>query len=403
MTSQTAQTIGETLTAPAVAAVEVRAKAISRILFVDNLRLFLTALVVIHHVMCIYSGSGSWYYQEGRQDFATSALGTWMLAVDQAFFMGLFMFVAAYFVPGAVDRKGIGRFVKDRLIRLGIPMVIYCWMVRPIWIYIDQVTRQGMSMTFTTWYSLYFTRFFGVVGSGPLWFVEALLLFSIGYAIWRLATRSRQGRPNIEIPFPRNTTLVLSALLLGIVTIVVRLWSPVDRWFEPLNFDFSHFPQYIILFVAGLIAYRNNWLANLPDQTGRQWLKASILLALFFWPMALLGGATENVTPFKGGLHWQAAVYAIWEAYICLGLSISLIYLFRKYANRQSKISTELSRSAYAVYILHEPVITFMALAAAGLMIYPLAKFALATLVAIPLCFALAGLVRRLPYIEKVL
>jgi fucose 4-O-acetylase-like acetyltransferase len=107
------------------ATADVQSKATSRLFFVDNIRVLLTILVVLFHVMIIYAGTGSWYYTEGREDFITGALGAWFITVTQAYFMGLFLLISAYFVPGSYDRKGAGRFLKDRLIRLGIPLVVY--------------------------------------------------------------------------------------------------------------------------------------------------------------------------------------------------------------------------------------------------------------------------------------
>jgi len=92
---------------------------------------FLTILVLLHHLMIIYAGTGNWFYTEGMQDASkamqsdvTEALGGWFCAVNQAYFMGLFLLISAYFVPGSYDRKGTGRFLKDRLIRLGIPLAL---------------------------------------------------------------------------------------------------------------------------------------------------------------------------------------------------------------------------------------------------------------------------------------
>ena len=110
---------------PMPAAADAQPRAISRLLFVDNIRVFLTILVVLHHLMIIYSGNGSWIYNENREDEVTEALGAWFCSVNQAYFMGLFLLISAYFVPGSYDRKGAGRFLKDRLIRLGIPLLLY--------------------------------------------------------------------------------------------------------------------------------------------------------------------------------------------------------------------------------------------------------------------------------------
>jgi glucan biosynthesis protein C len=104
---------------PVPAAAAVQTGAAVRLLFVDNIRVFLTILVILHHLMITYAGTGSWYYNEGRQDVITKFVGSWFCSVNQAYFMGLFLLISAYFVPGSYDRKGAGRFLKDRLIRLG--------------------------------------------------------------------------------------------------------------------------------------------------------------------------------------------------------------------------------------------------------------------------------------------
>jgi hypothetical protein len=120
-------------------------------------------------------------------------------------------------------------------------------------------------------------------------------------------------------------------------------------------------------------------------------------------PAALLGGAQESDLPFKGCWHWQSLYYALWEAYLCVGLCIGVLYLFRRYADRQGRLATSLSRSAYAAYLIQAPLITGVALLFRDLHYHPLLKLALASLVAVPLCFGVGALLRRLPYARRVL
>jgi surface polysaccharide O-acyltransferase-like enzyme len=62
-----------------------------------------------------------------------------------------------------------------------------------------------------------------------------------------------------------------------------------------------------------------------------------------------------------------------------------------------------MSRNAYTAYLIHEPVITFAALVAMSLMLYPLLKFGLMALITVPLIFGMSSLIRRLPYTQRVL
>ena len=387
---------------PAALAEAVQVKAASRLPFVDNLRVFLTILVIVFHLMIIYAGSGSFLYTEGRQDTITGVLGIWFCAVNQAYFMGFFLLISAYFVVGSYDRKGAGHFLKDRLIRLGIPLVIYSWIISPLtWVVITSVT-QGQILP---WWKYLPGVGDAVIGGGPLWFVEALLIFTVVYVVWRKISRPNSLAPSVKTDsrFPSSKALVLFGVLMAAATFAVRLWHPVGWSFSPLNLQFPFFVQYIALFVVGLIAYRRNWLASLTDKTGKRWLAVAIVLSMLFVPMAVAGGAMENAEPFRGGPYWQAAVYALWESFVCIGMCIGLTYLFRRYANRQGRLAKFLSPNAYTAYIIHAPVITFTALTLRNVDLYPLLKFGLAALIALPLCFALCHLIRKLPYTDRVL
>jgi glucan biosynthesis protein C len=375
-------------------------RAGSRLLFIDNIRIFLTVLVITHHLMIIYTNSGGWIYHEGRQDEITTALGGWFCAANQAYFMGLFLFVSAYFVPGAYDRKGPGRFLLDRLVRLGIPLTLYSWLLRPLLIFLGTHPSTG---SLWRWYIGEYFQDYGWIGGGPLWFIEALLMLSLFYVIWRLLTGSSRIDQVVDARFPSMTMIALFAVLLGIASFLVRLVSPVNVTFIPLNLQFANFPQYIALFTLGLFAYRRNWLSTIPRPVGRLSLGIAVVLIVLYGPLAILGGGAEDPTPFLGGWHWQALMFALWDAFVCLSMCIGLLSLFQDRLNRQGTIAHELSHSAYAAYLIHEPVITFSAVFAAGLLIHPLIKFILACVVLIPVCFGLGSLLRRLPQFDRVL
>lgn len=409
MTTHIAAIDREPARAPAQPRAATQAAARPRLLFIDNIRVLLTIMVILFHLLITYGGNGSWYYREGREDFITGALSVWFLSVNQAYFMGLFLFISAYFVPGAYDRKGPGRFLLDRLIRLGIPVALYSWLIRPLLAYLDPVRYPDGRPEFWSFLTGKYFRDEAIFGAGPLWFVSTLLIFSVIYVAGRLlaqraAPAPARARPEAEAPFPANLSIAIFALLIAVGAFAVRLVLPMGWNFVPLNLQFPFFVQYIALFGAGLVAYRQNWLQSLPERTGRLWLGLAALMVLGFWPLGLAGGALEgDLAPFLGGWHWQALAFALWESLLAVGMSIGLIYLFRRYANRQGPVAAFLARNAYAAYLIHEVVIITLAYAARDIVVYPLLKWVLVSLVAVPLCFGLSHLIRRLPYTERVL
>jgi glucan biosynthesis protein C len=380
-------------------AAEARASVGSRLLFVDNIRVFLTILVILHHLMITYAGTGLWYYNEGRDDAITRLVGGWFCSVNQAYFMGLFLLISAYFVPGSYDRKGTGRFLKDRLIRLGIPLAVFSWVLHPLFVYGGLILAYDLRMSFWGFITTEYFAKYGqpVIGAGPLWFVETLLIFSLLYVLWRLVVRSRPADSPQEARFPGNGAIALFALLLGVAGFLVRLVFPADgTTFKPLNLQLGFFAQYIALFIVGLIAYRRNWLLSLPDKTGRLWLG---IAALFI----LLGVGVQWVMA-SGGWHWESLTYALWESCLCMSMCIGVIYVFRRYLNSRGKLAAFLAPNAYTAYVIHALVITSLALVARDLLpLYPLLKWVVVALVSVPLCFGLSSLIRMIPYTDRVL
>ncbi|MFD0475556.1 acyltransferase family protein [Nonomuraea thailandensis] len=103
-----------------------------RLWFADNLRILLTSLVVLHHIAVMYSGLPLWYYVEPPTGAAAGAVLAIFVVVNQAWFMGAFFLLSGYFTPGSFDRKGPGAFLRDRLVRLGIPLVVFYFVLSPL-------------------------------------------------------------------------------------------------------------------------------------------------------------------------------------------------------------------------------------------------------------------------------
>jgi hypothetical protein len=72
-------------------------------------------------------------------------------------------------------------------------------------------------------------------------------------------------------------------------------------------------------------------------------------------------GSAGSIDSFLGGLHWQALVYAFWEAIMCVALCTGLLVFFRKHFIRQRRVWNFLSANAYATYIFHPVILVSLA------------------------------------------
>lgn len=383
-----------------------------RLHFVDHLRAGLAILVVLHHVALVYGASIEGYYYVEPPFTDPQAFVTLLVfaLVNQGWFMGAFFLFAGYFTPRSFDRKGAGAYLRDRLIRLGIPLLLFTFILSPIanlgW-YLMPSAMTGIT-TSPTWES-----YPNMIGIGPLWFVALLLIFSFGYAAWRLVTSNRDAAVEHTQSQPGYLGIGIFILGLAVASYLFRMVVPLGQSVSVgANFisfpTLAYLPQYLSFFAVGIIAARRDWFRTLSDSVGTAGLVAALAALLILFPLAFsgewfslaLGEALDNA---MGNGHWQSAIYALWDSIFAVGLTLGLITLFRRYSNQQSKPGQFLSRQSYAVYIIHIPIIVFIAYGLRSVSLPSVAKFGLASAITIPVCFAVAFLLRRIPFVTKVL
>jgi len=364
----------------------------SRLWYIDNLRIFLISLVVLHHLSITYGAPGSWYYNETEAGFPEIIPLLLFVVTNQSFFMGMFFFVSAFFILPSLKRKGTGRFLKDRLIRLGIPLLFFYFILSPLTVFLHHrfIRRDEVSLI-DFWINQKGTGF------GPLWFVEALLLFTLVFLLVKPVKVKRQ------IPFPGTFAILLAAIATGFLQYVIRIWLPVG-WSMPFtNFQFPFFVQYVFLFALGIVAYKNNWLDSISFKTGKKWfLFAQFVLFVVFPSIFILGGSFDEADLFMGGGTWQSAGYAILEQVLGFSLIIGLLGMAKKSVNRQENFARQLSGSAYGVFVFHAPVIVAISVIFRSWQTSPLLKFVALAPLALTACFLLAWVVKKIPGVRKI-
>ena len=386
---------------------QVATKTTSRLFFIDHLRASLVILVVLHHLALVYGAGAPFYYVEPPANDSLSFLVLLVfILVNQSWFMGALFLLAGYFTPGSFDRKGPGSFLKDRLLRLGIPLIIFIFVLSPIsnlGLYLMPASLTGIT-TPLTWQTFPYLAY---LDWGPLWFVAMLLIFDFGYAAWRMLTRNRTASPVSDPAPPSYLGIGIFILALALVSYLFRIIIPMGK--EVLDFPtLSYLPQYLSLFVLGTVASHYNWFRTLPSSMGVIGFVTAVVAGVLLFPLAFSGHLFSlRLTPALANLmghgHWRAAVYALWDSIFAVGMCLGLITLFRRFFNEQERFGRFLSQHSYSVYIIHIPIIVFLAFALRGIELEPLLKFGMAAVIVVPTCFAVAYIVRKIPRVLRIL
>lgn len=384
-----------------------------RLAYIDTLKATVIIMVVLIHACVTYSGIGSWFYKEpsALDPFAKLVFEVYE-SFSQSFFMGLLFFVAATFMPASYDRKGFGRFLADRCVRLGIPVLVFMFVLDPLTrLIMDLSAGRGSALPAMASHYAAVIRSGAVLSrTGPLWFALALLVFSILYALVRLAVsgivRARVVQGASTQPLAARSIHLAAGLLIAVIAVgsfLVRLVQPFGTaWF---NMQLCFFPQYIVLFLAGLWAGRTGFLQSIPTPVGKTWLKLAFAVGVPAWFLLLGLGMSirmASLAYFFGGWHWQAAGYATWEAFFAVSISLGLIVLYREKVNTPTPVTRLLSRTSFGVYSFHAPILVTVSLALQAWALYPLAKAALAAAIALAVSLSIASLVRRTPGLGRI-
>lgn len=352
-------------------------KTADRLYYVDYLRVVITMLVIAHHVGQAYGPTGGWWpiMEESR----AAGLGPFF-TVNRSFFMSLFFMLAGYFTVIAFQSKGANAFLKERALRLGIPVLIFGLFMIPMQMFVFAPEGERGTLPY--------------IDVGHLWFLEHLLLFSIVYALWQ--SYRKQGvekTSTAQLTIPRTGIILLAMAILAAVTGAVRIWYPIDRVEYLLGFfrvAFADVPRDLGFFIIGVLACNHQWLERFPTRDGYRWLAVGVILTIFWYIYDL---ALAELSPAM--VRTEDAWYLVWEILLCFGMCIGLTVLFREKFNFKNGFWIALSKAQYGAYIFHIVFVLAIQFLLLDVAIQPFIKFVVVSLASIAVTFAFSYWVRK--------
>ncbi len=379
----------------------------SRSVSIDYLRAFITLLVLYHHSTLAYTTFA-------RQDTAHFISSTAPIVDSQrwafldyaenfndVFFMSLMFFISGLFVWPLLKSKGAGSFLRDRLVRLGIPFLAGVVLLMPLAYYPSWLSVGG-----APGYLHYWIAFIKAGWSpGPLWFIWVLLLFdAIATGIFLLIGK-RKGTPfTVHSPVKMFFTLFLISFF-AYVPMLARFgfgtWVPFP--FPPLYFQLSRIFLYLTWFFGGVVVGSKGLQFSILAEgkaLARRWpfwIGACVIAYNLLW---FVPTAIERA---NGPKPLQDLTYVtLWVASCCASC-FGLLALFRALLKKRYAWMDSIARSAYVTYFIHYVYVTWIQYFLLGLAAHAAVKFTITCVTVIAASWFSAWLLLKIPRIKAIM
>jgi hypothetical protein len=325
--------------------------------YLDNLKVALIAgVIAVHGVLGYVDIRDIWPYNGVQETTLSpvSVVALFAVVGPFAFFvMALLFLVAGLLTPASVNRKGTSRFVRDRLLRLGVPFAVFFLLLWPALLY-------GVYRPFGHFSGSYWEFFLdNYPDSGPLWFVGVLLLFSLAFAGWR-RVHPVTGAPARPLTVP---VLALLALAVAVASFLIRLIYPYGGQGQ-LDLNQFQWPECLAMFMVGIAAAEQGWLTAIPEGIRRAARAVAVwtagATAVILAVTIPLGVPPED---FAGGWHWPALLFALVGGPLTVFGSIWLLAVAQQHLDRPWPHGSALARAAYGAFIIQGIFLLGIALA----------------------------------------
>jgi glucan biosynthesis protein C len=381
----------------------------NRLLFFDMVRNLAMLSVILFHAVAAYSTvTPHWGLHDGS--FVAADIIRHLFDV---FMMPVFFFVAGYFALPSLTKQGWWGFLKGKLRRIGIPWLLAILLVLPMLRHMKP--NVGPHPAFwTDW--LVHLKSFGTfqiglwtperTGQLHFWFLSLLLSFFIILTLSCAISNKRSILvDSSSTKFPASNKSILSALFVTAVLaslgyFLVNLMTPEKSWITIdllLQFQPTSLISYIACFTLGAYAYWRQWFAGdaFPNRL-MIWILLSILLTAGFFI------AGRDVFSHFSDSHKLPPLlllgFSFTRTFLCLTFLVLFIAYARKYWNRPSKFSQNLSANSYNIYLVHFFFVIFFQ---GGLTAWhgsqAMAKAGIVFLFTLPFSYGFSRLIDRFP------
>ena len=371
-----------------------------RLYYLDNLMIFLSVLVVLHHVSIGYGTMGGWCYVTSEKLTGTIQIFVSVLTgLEASFSMSLFFFISAFLTIPSLEKKGVSKFIKVRLIRLVVPLLFVMIILAPSILYYIEIHNRTTQLSWFSYVLQQNTKPY----TSHAWFILVLITFELVYiCYWKFIKPHFSISKCLSDSIPTHINILTIILLCSGLTLIVRQFFPLGQNF--IGIQFSNITPYIFMYAIGLLVYRKQWLDDLSRKVAIIWFPISLISAAYFYMIIyLLIKHPSIINKFVLEINRESVSLAFAETFLCIGFSAFFLYLFKKKLNFTNLILSIVRENRYGVYIFHSAVVVGVTIILESLTLKPTIKYIIACILSVVFSYILVGLIRKIPLVKRVI
>jgi glucans biosynthesis protein C len=259
-------------------------------------------------------------------------------------FLGFWMMPLIFFVSGAgiyfalrdARIRSAGKFIKDKVLRLFVPLVVNVFTLIIVQIYLERISHQQFVGSFWQFLPHYFDGIYGFGGNfsivgNHLWYLAVLFLFSLVLLPILVALKTSLGSRLLGKLTGLLSRFGLFYLLIFAVLLSWNLISPDSiLGFDKFNWNLG---VYLSMVLMGYIFASDDRL--MQSVTRFRWV--SLTLAALFTVLAIRGEVHDDMI--------------LWS-YV-----LTFVGFARKYLNLNTPLLKYANEAVLPFYILHQTVL----------------------------------------------
>lgn len=344
---------------------------VGRVHYLDNIRWATVILVLIYHVFYLFNTVGVPF--PVADDAGVRAFDTFSYIVYPWFMVILFL-IAGISARYALYKRTHREFLKDKVNKLLVPSTLGLFVFHWISGYLNIKWGGGLD-SIPVWMRY---PVFAMAGTGPLWFIQMLFLFSVFLVLIRKMDKNDKiwafcGKINIVM----------------ILSLVFVIWGAAQVLNPPLITTYR-FGIYGAAYLIGYFVFSHDEVQNAVEKIRIPMLFAAVILGVVF-TVCYFGESfvsTKCLTSFLTNCYLWAAILAI------LGCG-------KAWFNKTSAFASYMTRSSFGFYVVHYLVVQVVCFYVYHFSPLPKAlNYFLALAIELPGTFLLYEGLRRIPVIR---